>query len=284
MTSTKEFNIVFAAGSRPALQPYCDQLGISPLSPDGAVIFQLEDNQVTALKVALSNSGIEPTSNWPRQTAAGRAPGVHHVLERTFVVTTAADDFKLKTGYLGPCVAFYGRHKRADVSFMAHIDGYFAGMDELTAQLRHASDDQLASFDLYFCSNYTLPLRFILLILSVVCAAFAWCQSSSGSVAFPMLVTGLALVVAQFFFFSIVKICYYSKRHFGKLPQACMPRQIWGRVEVQSNPNSPTGFDAPRKEWDSPSVTAVTYAVPDRRLHRLVDGRKLATAPQQQQR
>lgn len=277
MTSTKKYNIVFAAGSRPALQPYCVQLDIAPLSPDGPVVFHLEDTQVTALKVALSGSGIEPTSNWPKPEpkvttsthVIKHQVRAYHVPQRTFVVAPGTDEFGLKTGYLGPCVAFYGRNRTNGVSFMAHIDGSLAGIDSLTTQLQKESCNRLQDFDLYVCSNYTLWLRFFALMAPIAWAVSLWSQGSCVTGA----AIGLAVAIGDFSFTSLIKICRYSKKTFDKYPRPCMPWQVCGRVEVESDPNSPTGFSKPKREHESSIVTKFLYAIPDKSVRGLLDGR-----------
>ena len=277
MTSIKKYNIVFAARSRADLQPYCDQLGISPLSTDGLVIFHLKNTEVVALKVALSGTGIEPESNWPKPEpkvttsthVIKHQVRAYHVPQRTFVVAPATDKFGLKTGYLGPCVAFYGRNKTNGVSFMAHIDGSLAGIDGLTTQLQEESSNILKDFDLYVCSNYTLPLRVFTLVVAIAVAARSWSQGDCWTVAF----IALAFSIGYFNFVSLIKIARYSKKTFGKYPCPRMPCQCWGRVEVESDPNSPTGFKKPKREKESSIVTKFLYAVPDKSVRGLRDGR-----------
>jgi hypothetical protein len=68
-----------------------------------------------------------------RETEQEREHRTYNVRQRTFAVTTKRDRLsRLRTGYLGPCVAFYGLHAGKGVAFVSHVDGNLRGIGPLT--------------------------------------------------------------------------------------------------------------------------------------------------------
>lgn len=184
---------------------------------------------------------------------------IHNVPERTFAVTTK-DNPKhiLRTGNIGPCVAFYGFNQNG-VAFMSHLDGMFKNSSGLTMRLNELTQNDLSGFSLYFTTNYFLAVRFLVLLLTL------------GS--YPYLHVGLwatlLLFVLIFGFWSIALVYIYSYVTFKTLRvQPKEPHGIWCRVEVSVDAGAKNGNilrDSSQKERDP------CYAVPNVWVFRYVD-------------
>lgn len=88
----------------------------------------------------------------------GRDLKTFNVKQRSFCVITKHSEFPilLRTGYIGPCVAFYGFNERQGVAFMAHIDGNVRGVGKLMERLKEAANGDLEGFSLYAATNWSL--------------------------------------------------------------------------------------------------------------------------------
>ncbi len=83
-----------------------------------------------------------------------------NVRQGAFAIATTQDTLnRLRTGNLGPCVAFYGINRRAGVTFMSHVDGNLCGFRALEDRLSSATNGDLESFALYATTNYTMTAR-----------------------------------------------------------------------------------------------------------------------------
>jgi len=157
-----------------------------------------------------------------------------------FAVTTKQEELSiLRTGFLGPCVAFYGINEKKGIAFMSHVDANLFGMGGLRDRLKEVAEGDLDGFSLYVTTNYTLTIRVISLIL--VCTSFRFVPLAGWLAA-------LAFVV-MFSFASLIQIYVFSAITFKTLcVKPRTPFQIWGRVEVTVDAASKVGPDKPRKE------------------------------------
>lgn len=185
-----------------------------------------------------------------------------NVRQGAFAIATKQDTLnRLRTGNLGPCVAFYGINRRAGVTFMSHVDGNLCGFRALEDRLSSATNGDLESFALYATTNYTMTAR--LGCLALVCAAYPW---------LPLwLWLGLIAVVVGFGCASLLQIYIFARRAFGTWRvKLCTPLQFSGRVEVSLDAASSGGPSVPQRETVSRDESERRYG----RLHCWVSGQR----------
>jgi hypothetical protein len=154
-----------------------------------------------------------------------------NVRQREFAVTNGDNQAViLCTGNIGPCVAFYGRHNKKKVAFMSHVDLNIRGYKNLAAKLKELTNDDLEGFSLYATTNYTITLRVIFLIFSIVWLMF-----------FPEKLFALLMFVGTLSlgFGSLALVYFFSISHFTR-PQFKLltPCQLFGKVSVSINSES----------------------------------------------
>lgn len=172
-----------------------------------------------------------------------KAQRTHDVRQRTFAVARKFDPKTiLRTGFLGPCVAFYGINPNKGVVFMSHIDGRVCGLESMVDELKHAADGDIQGFNLYLTTNYTFSLRLVVLALLALVASLL-----PGPDAY--LFSGIFSVFFYLFFGSIIQIYIFSLywfRTWKVLPKN--PFQLFGRVEVSVDACSVIGPGEPRQD------------------------------------
>lgn len=176
---------------------------------------------------------------------------IFDVRQRTFSVTTAGDKKNvLRTGYIGPCVAFYGRHKDNKVVFMSHVDGNIFGYKNLEAKLKSLTNENLEGFSLYATTNYTISLRIFVILVSAL-IVFSSAEKFFSSLIF--------LVALGFMFGSLIQIYLFSILRFKKsqfrLQRRCQPH---GRITVSIDAASEDD-PSPNKEPIEPEESKKLY-------------------------
>jgi len=166
-----------------------------------------------------------------------------NVRQRQFAIAKEGDGKRvLRTGFLGPCVAFYGVNASKGVAFMSHVDGKICGLKTLVEQLKHDADGDLRGFSLFLTTNYTFTLRIIALVLIAV---LLWVYGTG-----PWWLSALFfLMPAAFCFASIAQIYWLARIRFKTWKVLLNnPWQVSGRVEVSIDASSKTGPNNPIKE------------------------------------
>jgi len=180
-----------------------------------------------------------------------------NVKQRTFAIAKKGDlKTVLRTGYIGPCVAFYGINVDKGVAFMSHIDGKICGLKSMVEQLKHEADGDLQGFSLYLTTNHTFTLR----ILALVAIATFLMQWPATCVFDALLVFAMTL---YFCFGSVVQVYWIARIRFKTwkvVPE--IPNQIFGRVEILIDASSTTGPDKPREESLSKKESKNLYRFP----------------------
>lgn len=190
---------------------------------------------------------------------------IHDVRQRTFAVTTKTSrKHILRTGYIGPCVAFYGVNDKG-VAFMAHLDGSIGDSHLLTARLMHETKKDLSGFSLYFTTNYFLLVR--LTALAMIVCSYKFFPSLN-------LCIWLALLAcaADWCFRSIALVYLYSYRTFKTV--RVMPREPDGfgfRVEVSVDAALKSGPARPSIEKISGKESFKNYRPPNNKKRELTD-------------
>lgn len=132
----------------------------------------------------------------------------------------------LRTGYIGPCVAFYGVNPDKGIAFMSHIDGNIVGLQEMSKQLDKASNKDLKGFFLFATSNYSWPLRLAILLLPVLGHFIGLISAAEAAV--------LIGISALYLFWSLALVYLYALCVFKtarvktRIPLLCA-----GRLEVE---------------------------------------------------
>lgn len=145
------------------------------------------------------------------------------------VVVKQGEKTILRTGNIGPCVAFSGHNSTKGVAFMAHVDGKVWGLGRMLEVARANNDGSLRGYKLYLTTNYTFTLRLCLLLASFG-ALVGW--PSAGT-------AGILSTVLLFGFASILQIYAYSLFRFKTLNiRWITPCQVRGTVEVRLDVNS----------------------------------------------
>lgn len=65
----------------------------------------------------------------------------------------------LKTGYLLPCIAFYGVNRDRGLVFLCHIDCHARGIDRIARDLKARTDGDRRGFELYVTSGMNPIMR-----------------------------------------------------------------------------------------------------------------------------
>ncbi|MEX3845588.1 hypothetical protein [Paraburkholderia sp. BR10882] len=192
------------------------------------------------------------------ETEQNREERTYNVRQRTFAVTNKENRLSvLRTGYLGPCVAFYGIHTEKGVAFMSHVDGNLRGIDDLAARLKEETNGDLAGFSLYLSTNYTLLARFF--VLAAILLYFTAVAIVRGVDSLLGYFGWAAVLLACWWycFRSVFAINRYAHKTFRKWwVKPNNPWQIMGRVEVSVDSTSRGEPDRARKEtlWLAQSV------------------------------
>lgn len=158
-----------------------------------------------------------------------------------FAVTTSQDKLSvLRTGNIGPCVAFFGINERSGVAFMSHVDGNLYGIGAMRDRLKEATNNDLDGFSLYFTTNYTLIARLAFLTFSI----FIYITFSLNCVTITMLGAGV-----YFLFGSLLQIFLFSAMVFKTVcVRPWNPWQFRGRVEITVDAASTKGPGTPLEE------------------------------------
>lgn len=144
----------------------------------------------------------------------------------------------LRTGNIGPCVAFCGHNSKKGVAFMAHVDGKVWGLGRMLEVARASNDGSLRGYSLFLTTNYTFSLR-----LSVLLASLSWLVVSP-----DILAAGILIGVLLFGFGSIFQIYLYALLRFKTLNiRWITPWQFRGTVEVRLDVDSGAAPQARRE-------------------------------------
>lgn len=169
------------------------------------------------------------------------------VKERTFAIAKKGERKTiLRSGYLGPCVAFYGINAHKGVAFMSHVDGNIYGMKRMVEQLELEADGDLKGFSLYLTTNYTLAVRVIGLACIIAFIIIWWLLNDVSAL---VLTTAVLAFWLYFFFSSIVQIYCLARIRFktwNVVPDT--PLQFCGRVEVSVDVFSTNGPSKAHRE------------------------------------
>jgi hypothetical protein len=172
-----------------------------------------------------------------------------NVRQRTFAVAKKGDRQSiLRTGYLGPRVAFINAAK--GLAFISHIDGKICGLKSMAEQLKRQADGDLQGFSLYLTTNYTFTLRILAFVVIAICR----CRQHELS-AFDAIFFISASAVAQIYWIERVRFKTWK----------VVPKNRWqvsGRVEVVVDASATTGPDKPRKKSLLSEVSKVRYRYP----------------------
>lgn len=165
-----------------------------------------------------------------------------NVRQGTFAVCKKGDRKSiLRTGFIGPCVAFYGINADKGVAFMSHIDGKIFGLKAMVERLDRDAEGDLHGFSLYLTTNYTFTLRILVLALASILLS----QLDQLAVLDGLLIVG----ILYFFFGSVVQVYLLAVVRFGTwkvVPKN--PWQVSGRVEALIDASSTTGPAKPCKD------------------------------------
>ena len=184
---------------------------------------------------------------------------VLNVKQRTFAVAKRDDrQSVLRTGNLGPCVAFYGIDRTRGIAFMSHVDGKTLGLNLMAKRLLAEAEGDLSGFELYITTNYTLTLRMVgLVVLICICLSLIdkW----------QLLIAAIALgAVFCHLFFTSMALAYIFARIWFKTWKIAlrMPKQFQGQIEVEVDATSSIGPDVPRRDTLSAKEREAQYGPP----------------------
>lgn len=144
----------------------------------------------------------------------------------------------LRTGNIGPCVAFSGVNSIEGVAFLAHVDGKVWGLGRMLKVASTHSNGSLQGYRLYLTTNYTFTLRLGLLLASL-----------GGLVVWPSVFAAVILCfIIVFGFTSILQIYAYALFRFKTLNICWItPWQVRGTVEVWLEVDSGS---PPQARWE----------------------------------
>lgn len=139
------------------------------------------------------------------------------------IAVTRGEKSILRTGNIGPCVAFCGLNSTKGVAFMAHVDGKVWGLGRMLEVARASNDGSLRGYSLFLTTNYTFSLR-----LGVLLASLIWLVVSRDTLA-----AGILSGVLLLGFSSIFQIYVYALFRFKTLNiRWITPWQFKGTVKV----------------------------------------------------
>lgn len=192
---------------------------------------------------------------WPNDMSSKQEEKTLNVRQRQYAIAKRGDSQSvLRTGYLGPCVAFYGVNPSKGVAFMSHVDGKVSGLKAMVEQLKLHVDGDLEGFSLYITTNFTCTLRIILLFAAVYFLYAGW-HSDWWLVWFIGFLGGAFLC-----FGSIAQIYWVASVRFHTLKvRLNNPWQFSGRVEVSIDASAKTWPSTPIKESRSQSASEALF-------------------------
>lgn len=181
------------------------------------------------------------------------------VRQRHYAVVKAVGEKSVaRTGFLGPCVAFYGLNEAKGVAFMAHVDGYVWGLGKLITELKLATGGDLDGFEVALALNYKYCPRVLVLAAGCIWAswlAVAYVEWYLHILAFLVVAMtvyacfGSALIIHLF-------SLYWFKRSTIKWR---VTDKLYKRAEVEVDSASQTVLSGPQKDRLPPKISKGKY-------------------------